>query len=74
MLFHCTTKTLTPQQDMIELETRNANSSGLASTLSIEAPTTSMPPDSTVDCIISNRAINIVPEDKPTVFHEMSVY
>ena len=59
---------------MIELETRNANSSGLASTSFIEAPITSIPPDSTVDCIISNRVINIVPEDKPAVFHEMPVY
>lgn len=60
--------------DMIELANKNAKSSGLSNTSFIEASITSIPlPDSSVDCIISNCVINLVPKnDKPTVFQEIA--
>jgi arsenite methyltransferase len=59
---------------MIELANKNAKSSGLLNTSFIEASITSIPlPDSSVDCIISNCVINLVPKsDKPTVFKEIA--
>ena len=59
---------------MIELANKNAKSSGLSNTSFIQASITSIPlPDSSVDCIISNCVINLVPKsDKPTVFQEIA--
>ncbi|KAI7969362.1 hypothetical protein EIK77_000915 [Talaromyces pinophilus] len=59
---------------MVELAKNNANSIGLPNTLFIEASITSIPlPDSSVDCIISNCVINLVPRnDKPSVFKEIA--
>lgn len=59
---------------MIDLANNNASSAGLANTLFIEASITSIPlPDSSVDCIISNCVINLVPRiDKPSVFKEIA--
>jgi arsenite methyltransferase len=61
-------------QDMIELANKNAKTSGLSNTLFIHASIKSIPlPNSSVDCIISNCVINLVPrEDKPSVFHEIA--
>ncbi|KAK9452452.1 arsenite methyltransferase [Dipodascopsis uninucleata] len=61
-------------KDMIELADNNANSADLPNTLFIEASITSIPLlDSTVDCIISNCVINLVPRnDKPSVFKEIA--
>ncbi|KAI7975928.1 hypothetical protein EIK77_002488 [Talaromyces pinophilus] len=59
---------------MVDLAINNANSAGLANTMFIEASITSIPlPDSSVDCIISNCVINLVPKnDKPSVFKEIA--
>ena len=59
---------------MIDLANKNASAAGLANTLFIEASITSIPlPDSSVDCIISNCVINLVPrKDKPLVFKEIA--
>lgn len=59
---------------MIELANNNTKSAGLPNTLFIEASITSIPlPDSSVDCIISNCVINLVPRnDKPSVFKEIA--
>ncbi|KAE8548854.1 hypothetical protein EYB25_009236 [Talaromyces marneffei] len=61
-------------RNMIDLATKNANASGLSNTSFIEASITSIPlPDSSVDCIISNCVINLVPtKDKSLVFHEIA--
>ncbi|KUL88253.1 hypothetical protein ZTR_05033 [Talaromyces verruculosus] len=61
-------------KDMIDLATKNAKASGLSNTSFIEASITSIPlPDSSVDCIISNCVINLVPaKDKGLVFHEIA--
>ncbi|PCG88171.1 Arsenite methyltransferase [Penicillium occitanis (nom. inval.)] len=61
-------------KNMVELAKNNANSIGLPNTLFIEASITSIPlPDSSVDCIISNCVINLVPRnDKPSVFKEIA--
>ncbi|KAL2836029.1 UbiE/COQ5 family methyltransferase [Aspergillus pseudodeflectus] len=54
-------------EEMISLACRNAGHSNLQNTLFIQSPITSIPlEDSTVDCIISNCVINLVPhKDKP---------
>ncbi|KAJ5260661.1 hypothetical protein N7524_008685 [Penicillium chrysogenum] len=59
--------------DMLELARRNARNAGASNATFIEAFITSIPvPSSTVDCIIRNRVVNLVPEaEKPLVFHEM---
>lgn len=58
---------------MLELARRNAKNAGASNASFIEAFITSIPlPSSTVDCIISNCVINLVPEpEKYLVFHEM---
>ncbi|ODM19430.1 hypothetical protein SI65_04414 [Aspergillus cristatus] len=60
-------------RDMITLATTNAQKANLANTSFLESRITSVPlPDSTVDCIISNCVINLVPAgDKPSVFREI---
>uniref|UniRef100_A0A093VBE6 Arsenite methyltransferase n=1 Tax=Talaromyces marneffei PM1 TaxID=1077442 RepID=A0A093VBE6_TALMA len=65
---------LAAHKNMIDLATKNANASGLSNTSFIEASITSIPlPDSSVDCIISNCVINLVPtKDKSLVFHEIA--
>lgn len=52
---------------------RNAKNAGASNATFIEAFITSIPmPSSTIDCIISNCVVNLVPEaEKPLVFHEM---
>jgi arsenite methyltransferase len=59
---------------MIKLANQNAKSTGLSNTLFIEASITSIPlPDSSIDCIISNCVINLVPSnDKASVFQEIA--
>lgn len=59
---------------MIDLAKRNADAAGLSNTRFIEASITSIPlPDASVDCIISNCVINLIPaKDKPTVFREIA--
>ncbi|KAH1532059.1 hypothetical protein KXW65_005656 [Aspergillus fumigatus] len=61
-------------KDMINLAKKNAEAAGLSNTRFIEATITSIPlPDASVDCIISNCVINLVPsKDKPTVFQEIA--
>ena len=58
---------------MLDLAHRNAEKAGATNTSFIEAFITSIPlPSSTVDCIISNCVINLVPEfEKPLVLQEM---
>lgn len=58
---------------MLELARQNARKSGATNASFIEALITSIPlPSSTVDCIISNCVINLVPEsEKPLVFQEV---
>lgn len=58
---------------MLELARRNARNAGAANATFIEAFITSIPvPSSTVDCIISNCVVNLVPEaEKPLVFQEI---
>lgn len=60
-------------QDMLDLARRNAKNAGVSNASFIEALITSIPlPSSTVDCIISNCVINLVPErEKPLVFREI---
>lgn len=60
-------------QDMLDLARRNANNAGVSNASFIEAFITSIPlPSSTVDCIISNCVINLVPElEKLLVFQEI---
>ena len=59
---------------MIKLAMKNAEAAGLSNTRFIEASITSIPlPDASVDCIISNCVINLIPlKDKPTVFQEIA--
>ncbi|GFG18801.1 arsenic methyltransferase Cyt19, putative [Aspergillus udagawae] len=61
-------------KDMIDLAKRNAEASGLSNTRFIGASITSIPlPDASVDCIISNCVINLIPlKDKPSVFQEIA--
>ncbi|KAA8649366.1 uncharacterized protein ATNIH1004_005267 [Aspergillus tanneri] len=61
-------------KDMIELAKNNAKAADLSNTLFIEASITSIPlPDSTIDCIVSNCVINLVPrKDKASVFQEIA--
>jgi arsenite methyltransferase len=61
-------------KDMIDLAKKNAEAAGLSNTRFIEASITSIPlPDASVDCIISNCVINLIPsKDKPTVFQEIA--
>ncbi|GFF54796.1 putative arsenite methyltransferase [Aspergillus lentulus] len=61
-------------KDMIKLAMKNAEAAGLSNTRFIEASITSIPlPDASVDCIISNCVINLIPsKDKPTVFQEIA--
>ncbi|KAL4996650.1 S-adenosyl-L-methionine-dependent methyltransferase [Aspergillus recurvatus] len=61
-------------QEMISLARRNATLSNLQNTLFIQSPIISIPlEDSTVDCIISNCVVNLVPyQDKPAVFAEIA--
>ncbi|EAL91117.1 arsenic methyltransferase Cyt19, putative [Aspergillus fumigatus A1163] len=61
-------------KDMIDLAKRNAEAAGLSNTRFIEASITSIPlPDASVDCIISNCVINLIPSrDKPSVFQEIA--
>lgn len=58
---------------MINLATTNSQKANLPNTTFLESRITSVPlPDSTIDCIISNCVINLVPiADKPSVFHEV---
>lgn len=60
-------------QDMIDLATTNARKANLSNTTFLESRITSIPlPSSTIDCIISNCVINLVPStDKPSVFREI---
>ncbi|EPS29032.1 hypothetical protein PDE_03978 [Penicillium oxalicum 114-2] len=60
-------------KDMLELARRNARNAGAINASFIEAFITSIPLQScTVDCIISNCVINLVPEaEKPLVFQEV---
>lgn len=60
-------------QDMIDLATTNAQKANLTNTTFLESRITSIPLlDSTIDCIISNCVINLVPTtDKPSVFREI---
>ncbi|KAL2820933.1 S-adenosyl-L-methionine-dependent methyltransferase [Aspergillus cavernicola] len=60
--------------EMINLATRNAKKTDLTNISFIETSITSIPlPDSSVDCIISNCVINLVPKsDKPRVFCEIA--
>jgi len=59
---------------MIELAEKNAQKAGVSNTKFIEATINSVPlPDSSVDCIISNCVINLIPAtDKPAVFKEIA--
>ncbi|KAL4990966.1 S-adenosyl-L-methionine-dependent methyltransferase [Aspergillus falconensis] len=63
-------------EEMITLAANNAKKANLPDNQVqfIKAPITSIPlPDSSVDCIISNCVINLVPkEDKPAVFTEIA--
>jgi len=60
-------------KDMLELARKNAEKSGVSNVSFIEALITSIPlPSDSVDCVISNCVINLVPEaDKPMVFKEI---
>jgi arsenite methyltransferase len=60
-------------QDMLELARRNAKNAGATNASFIEAFITSIPlPSASVDCIISNCVVNLVPEpEKPLVFKEI---
>lgn len=62
------------QKSMIELAEKNIRKAGLSNARIIEANITAIPlPDASVDCIISNCVINLVPAaDKPAVFKEMA--
>jgi len=58
---------------MLALARRNAEKAGASNASFIEASITAIPlPDSSVNCIISNCVVNLVPTpDKPLVFNEM---
>src|SRR5436853_7906061 len=58
---------------MLELARKNAENSGISNVSFIEASITSIHlPSDSVDCVISNCVINLVPEvDKPMVFKEI---
>src|SRR5438034_6615334 len=58
---------------MLERARKNAEKSNVNNVSFIEASITSIPlPSATVDCVISNCVINLVPEvDKPMVFKEI---
>ena len=61
-------------KDMLAKAEKNRNTSGATNVKFVEAPITNIAPlgDSTVDCIISNCVVNLVPEEeKSTVFREM---
>jgi arsenite methyltransferase len=59
---------------MIELANKNIQEAGVHNASFIQASITSIPlPNSSVDCIISNCVINLVPaKDKPLVFQEIA--
>ena len=59
---------------MIELAEKNTQKAGVSNAKFIEATINSVPlPDSSVDCIISNCVVNLVPAtDKPAVFQEIA--
>lgn len=59
---------------MIELAEKNTQKAGVSNAKFIEATINSVPlPDSSVDCIISNCVVNLVPaNDKPAVFKEIA--
>ncbi|PYI34527.1 UbiE/COQ5 family methyltransferase [Aspergillus indologenus CBS 114.80] len=61
-------------KSMIELAEKNIQKAGLSNARIIDAKITSIPlPDASVDCIISNCVINLVPAvDKPAVFREIA--
>jgi arsenite methyltransferase len=58
---------------MLDLARRNAEKSKATNVSFIDASITSIPlPETSVDCIISNCVVNLVPElEKPIVFKEM---
>ena len=59
---------------MIELAEKNTQKAGVSNAKFIEATINSVPlPDSSVNCIISNCVVNLVPAtDKPAVFKEIA--
>lgn len=59
---------------MIELAEKNTQKAGVSNAKFIEATINSVPlPDSSVDCIINNCVINLIPAtDKPAVFKEIA--
>lgn len=61
-------------QSMIELAEKNIQQAGISNAKIIESNINSIPlPDSSVDCIISNCVINLVPAtDKAAVFKEIA--
>ncbi|KAL4794746.1 arsenic resistance protein ArsH [Aspergillus venezuelensis] len=65
---------MTSRKNMIEIANENVAKAGLSNVRFIEANICSIPlPNSSVDCIISNCVINLVPAtDKPTVFKEIA--
>ncbi|KAJ5731741.1 UbiE/COQ5 family methyltransferase [Penicillium malachiteum] len=65
---------MTKKRRMIELAEKNMQKAGVSNAKFIEATINSMPlPDSSIDCIISNCVINLVPAiDKPAVFKEIA--
>lgn len=58
---------------MLELGRKNAEKAGASNVSFIESSITSIPlPESTINCIISNCVVNLVPApEKPTAFKEM---
>ena len=58
---------------MLKRARQNAEKTGISNVLFIESMITSIPlPSASVDCVISNCVINLVPEaDKPMVFSEI---
>ncbi|KAI2876752.1 hypothetical protein CBS11852_10406 [Aspergillus niger] len=60
-------------KSMLDLAQKNAEKAGASNASFIEASITSIPlPSSTVNCIISNCVVNLVPSaDKQQAFHEM---
>ncbi|KAL3477435.1 UbiE/COQ5 family methyltransferase [Aspergillus californicus] len=61
-------------KEMIHLANTNAEKAGLSNASFIEASITSMPlPDASVDCIVSNCVLNLIPSpDKPRAFREIA--
>ena len=59
---------------MIELAEKNTQKAGITNVKFMEATINAVPlPDSSIDCIISNCVINLVPKnDKPAVFKEIA--